>query len=199
GAVRGPLLRARGHGESDQGAAARALCGSDEHRDHAGQPAAAVVFLGGLRAGRDLAPGGARGHGLGAGAGGDHSDATPQAWRARHGECAPRGHRAQQRLSPPAALRPGTGESPAPVSAALLRRARPAHPVGGGRRLPDAVALRALRPEPALQLYSSTALQLYSLRYGTVPIVHATGASTTASRSSIRRPARARGSSSPPT
>src|SRR5208337_121825 len=68
GALRGTLLRARRHGEPDQGAA-ELVCRSGERRDDAGQSTAAVLLGDGLCVGERAAALGPEGDGARPGAG----------------------------------------------------------------------------------------------------------------------------------
>ena len=79
-------MRSRGHGEPDQGAAVDALCRPYEHGVAALQSVAAVVLLGGVRAGAGAAADGAGGDGAGAGAGGYDPVAAVQGGGAGSGQ-----------------------------------------------------------------------------------------------------------------
>ncbi len=116
-AIRGSVLRARGHGEPHQGAVSP-VCRPRQHRDDARQPIPDVPVRDGVRAGQRPAAAGVEGHRTGHGASGDHPRKALQDRRASNGERAPGVAVDGIELPAPATLPAGLGEP------ALLKRAR---------------------------------------------------------------------------
>ena len=128
-ALRAALLCARGHGEPDQGAAARAVCRSHEHGDDARESIAAVDRECSVCAGPRAAPGRPARDGARPGAGPHDPHPSAQARRRRAGECAADCGRAQRRLPVTPPLRPGAhGTSRPPTRCAAEAFERPPGP-----------------------------------------------------------------------